>query len=292
MAIKVTAPASAANLGPGFDHLAAALSIRLELATTDEAGWIYEHTGPGEPGTLPDESLVVEAIESVLGDRPDEGLSMTSSIPVGCGLGSSGAAVVAGLLMGAALADRDPDPIELLRLGAGLEGHPDNVAASLYGGLVNVVSTGLGMEVQSLVPSTSVRPLILLPRERLSTAEARAALPAEVPLRSAVATSARASGLLAMLTGTAESTSARLWEFTGDVIHQPFRAPLMPETDVAVKKLRTEGIAAAISGAGPAVICLVLRGDESGTREVAGQLEGWELLELDWDTEGARVERG
>jgi homoserine kinase len=286
--VKVRVPASTANLGPGFDHLAAALSLELELSSGGE-GWRYIHEGPGEPDEPPDGQLVASAIESVLGHTPDVGLEMRSSIPVGRGLGSSGAAIVAGLLMGSALAGHEPDAIELLRLAGGLEGHADNVAASLYGGVINVVPTSSGDEVQQLLPGKSVRPLILLARERLSTQEARDALPATVPMADVVASSSRAAGLLAMLTGTSDATAARLWEFTNDVLHQPYRAPLMPRTAEAISTLRNAGIAAAVSGAGPSIVCLVVRGDEAGTRQVAGELEGWELLELDWSSDGARI---
>jgi homoserine kinase len=290
--VKVSVPASTANLGPGFDHLGAALSLRLELRTVDGSGWTYVHEGSGAPKTPPNGALVRQAMEAVYEDAMTVGLEMKSSIPVGRGLGSSGAAIVAGLLLGCALGDKRPDPVELLPVAAGIEGHLDNIAASYYGGLVNVVSqAATGWDVMRFRPVSSLRPLILLPAQGLSTQEARSVLPEQVQLKDAVANSSRASGLLGMLTGSTESTSARLLEATNEVIHQPSRASLMKKTTKAMKALREEGIAAAVSGAGPSVVCLVIKGEEERVREEAAAMTGWELLELDWDLEGARIHR-
>jgi homoserine kinase len=287
--VTVTAPASTANLGPGFDHLAAAVSLSLELRTREGTGWTYTHEGSGPPDSPPDGSLVRRAIEAVLGEPSTHAIVAHSSIPVGRGLGSSGAAVVAGLLMGYALKGVAPDPIELLRLGTGLEGHADNVAASLYGGLVNVVATASGTEILRFKPDRSVRPLILLPRETVATTEARSVLPLQVDRDDAVSTSSRAAALLAMLTGAASVTAAGLWEYTSDVLHQPYREPLMPRTAETLAGLRASGIAAAISGAGPSIVCFALRGEEQGVRSAVSKLDGWELLDVDWNTEGAKI---
>ena len=136
------------------------------------------HEGSGAPKTPPDGGLVRQAMEAVYDEAMTVGLEMKSSIPVGRGLGSSGAAIVAGLLLGCALADRRPDPVELLPVAAGIEGHLDNIAASYYGGLVNVVSQAAsGWDVMQFRPVSSLRPLILLPAKGLSTQEARGALP-------------------------------------------------------------------------------------------------------------------
>ena len=208
---------------------------------------------------------------------------------MGAGLGSSAAAVAAGLLIGCALEKRVPDPDQLLQLGAAIEGHPDNLAAALYGGLTLVVPVAGGVDVLGFRPTSSVRPFILLPRERLATSEARRALPEEVPLADAISNAARTAGLIALLSGAVSPGSDRLWTYTHDVLHQPHRAALMPETAAAMERLRGEGVPAALSGAGPSIVCLVLRGDESGTRTLTEELGGWELLELDWDAEGARI---
>lgn len=286
MAIKVVAPASTANLGPGFDCLAASVSLELELtATQGDGSWEIEVSG-SEPPT-PD--LVLRAAEAVAGDLPELHGTIRSEIPLEAGLGSSAAAIAAGLLLGCAISDRPPDAGELLQLGTQIEGHPDNLAASLYGGLVLVVPVAGGTDVLPFVPTSSVRPFILLPRERLATAEARRVLPKQVPLSDAIANGSRATGLVALLSGVVSPSSDRLWTYTQDLLHQPYRSPLMPHTAEALEKLRGEGVPAALSGAGPAIVCLVVRGEEEGTHKAIAQLEGWELLELDWNTDGARI---
>jgi homoserine kinase len=129
-----------------------------------------------------------------------------------------------------------------------------------------------------------------VPDERLSTAEARGALPDQVPRDDAVANISRTAGLVAVLTGAVEATPERLLACTEDRIHQPYRASLMPRTSDVVAALREAGIPAAVSGAGPSVLCLVAAGHEDSVREASGTLDGWKLLELDWDSRGAYIE--
>jgi homoserine kinase len=286
VAIKIAAPASTANLGPGFDCLAAALSVSLEVsASQGDAGW--EVIVPG--GDPPSANLLVRAAEAVAGEVAGLGGTIRSEIPLQAGLGSSAATIAAGLLLGCVVAEKEPDLGELLQLGAQIEGHPDNLAAALYGGLTLVVPVAGGLDVIPFVPTSSVRPLILLPRERLSTSEARRVLANEVPLSDAIANSARATGLVALLCGVVSPSSDRLWTYTQDVLHQPYRAPLMPRTAEVLEQLRSAGVPAALSGAGPAIVCLIVRGEEEGTRKIAADLADWELMELDWSTESARI---
>jgi homoserine kinase len=284
--VKITAPATTANLGPGFDCLGAALGIGLELtASIGEGEWQIEARGD-EPPT-PD--LVLRAAEAVVEELPALHGTIRSEIPIQAGLGSSAAAVAAGLLVGCVIAERRPNLEELLQIGAPLEGHADNLAAALYGGLVLVVPSAGGLDVLPFTPTASVCPFILLPRDRLPTTEARRVLPEDVPLAHAIANSSRTTGLVALLSGTVSPSTDRLWTYTQDLIHQPHRAPLMPETAEALERLRGAGIPAAVSGAGPAIVCLVLRGEEEGTKQITRQLEGWELLELDWSAQGAQI---
>jgi homoserine kinase len=230
--------------------------------------------------------IVRRAIRATGGDdAPMTGL-IASEIPTARGLGSSAACVAAGLLLGCAASGRDVDRAELLRVGTEIEGHPDNLAGALYGGITLVLPDGSVMRFE---PAGGVRPLILVPNESLSTKEARKALPDELPRADAIANVARASGLLTMLTGAATATPEGLLECTDDRIHQPYRAPLMPRTAEAVAQLRERGIAAAISGAGPSVVCLVLRGSEDDVRSAAAELDGWKLYDVDWELEGARI---
>jgi homoserine kinase len=277
--VRVRAPASTANLGPGFDCLGAALTLSLTVEVRAVSEW-------PEGSRRTSEDFIPKAAGLVLGEVPNIGFDITATFPSGRGLGFSGAAIACGLMVGLALSGKDVDRSELLRVGTPMEGHPDNLAASLYGGITLVEPDG---SVLRFEPSGSVRPLVVIPDAKLSTKKARKALPDVVPRSDAVANIARASGLLAMLTGSAEATTGRLLECTQDLLHQPYRAPLMPRTSALIERLRSVGVAAAVSGAGPSVVCLVLRGTEDGAREACGELEGWRLLEVDWDLEGARI---
>jgi homoserine kinase len=270
--VRVRAPATTANLGPGFDCLGAALSISLDIDT--EA-----------PDELP--RIVRRAIrEGARAETADAKGAIVSDIPRARGLGSSAACVAAGLLLGAAQAGREVDRAELLRVGTPIEGHPDNLAAALFGGITLALPNRSVMRYE---PSGGVRPMILVPGSTLATKEARKALPDHVARDDAIANVARAGGLLTMLTGAATPARETLLECTEDRIHQPYRAELMPETFEVIGTLRERGIAAAVSGAGPSVVCLVLRGAEQEVREAAASMDGWTLLECDWDLEGARI---
>jgi homoserine kinase len=272
--VKVRAPASTANLGPGFDCLGAAVTLSLEI-DTDAGGALAK--------------MIRRAVRTTGGeDAPSNGV-VSSEIPTARGLGSSAACVAAGLLIGCAASGREVDRAELLRLGTEIEGHPDNLAAALYGGITLVRPDGVVMRYE---PAGGVRPLILVPSESLPTKQARKVLPESVPRADAVANAARVAGLLTMLTGAATATADALLDCTDDRIHQPYRAPLMPRTAETIADLRGRGIAAALSGAGPSVVCLVLRGQEDVVRSAAGSLDRWKLVEVDWDLEGARVVGG
>jgi homoserine kinase len=268
--MRVTAPASTSNLGPGFDCLGAALAIPLDVIRGD--------------GYLP--PIVERSVHAVAGSDVPVGGEVTSQIPVGRGLGSSGACIAAGLMLGCAITGKEPDLAELLRLGTEIEGHPDNVAASLYGGITLVLPNGSVMRYE---PAGGVRPMILAAPGPLATDEARKVLPEKIPRADAIANIARTSGLVSMLSGAAEATRERLLECTEDRIHQPYRAPLMPATTDAVSYLRGHGIAAAVSGAGPSLVCLVLRGSEDAVRTAALELDSFDLIEADWDLEGAKI---
>jgi homoserine kinase len=272
--VRVRAPASTANLGPGFDCLGAALTVSLEIDTTSSEN-------------LP--KIVRRAIAAVAGEGADAHGTISSDIPTARGLGSSAACVAAGLLLGAARSGDEIDRAALLRLGTPIEGHPDNLAPALLGGITLCLPDGTAIRYE---PSGGVRPLILVPGESLATKEARKVLPDDVPRADAIANAARTAGLLSMLTGAAEATRERLLECTEDRIHQPYRAPLMPRTSETIATLRERGIAAAVSGAGPSVVCLVLRGAEDEVRDAVSGIDGWRLLEADWDLEGARIVEG
>jgi homoserine kinase len=282
--VRVIAPATTANLGPGFDCLGAALSFRLELEATESSTTTIEVAGEGE-GEIDDsaDNLVLRAVAAVMGEVPPMRLRIGNEIPLSRGLGSSAAAVAGGLLLGCALSGTKPAPARMLELGLPLEGHPDNLAACLHGGLVLVLPD---RQVLRFEPTSAVSPMVLIPSQRLGTSSARAVLPDGVPFQDAVATSSRTAGLLSILTGAAPATREALLECTKDVLHQPYRASLMPETASALESLRAAGVPAVVSGAGPSILYLLTGGVHTG----APELEGWTKGSVGWDSRGARVE--
>jgi homoserine kinase len=290
--VKVSVPATSANLGPGFDCLGLALGLRDELEgelTDDGIG--VEVVGEGAGSVPLDEThLVLRAMRlafDALGERPAGlRLSCRNAIPHARGLGSSSAAIVGGLVLARALvadgAERLSDDA-LLALAVGQEGHPDNVAPALHGGFVvsGTDERGELFAVRSPVDAR-VSAVVFLPPEPLSTEVARGLLPATVPHADAAADAGAAALLVAALAGRTD----QLWRATRDRLHQEYRRPAMPASLDLVDRLRAEGHAAVVSGAGPTV--LVLTAD--GTDLAAYAPDGWRHLVLPVSTDGARVE--
>jgi homoserine kinase len=291
--VRVTAPATSANLGPGFDALGLALGLYDEVvAQVTGVGIRVTVTGEGEADLPGDEShLVARCLLTTLerlGAAP-AGIALTcrNAIPQARGLGSSSAAIVAGILAGRALVEdgerRLPDDA-VLRLATEIEGHPDNVAPCLLGGLTIAWLEEGGARAVRLSPSASVRPLLLVPEERGLTAHARAALPASVPHRDAAFNAGRAALLVPALTGSPELLMAA----TEDRLHQGYRSAGMPATAALVDDLRRSGIPAVVSGAGPSVLAFPATvGD--GTNEIP-VTAGWRALTPGVDVRGATVE--
>lgn len=265
--LRVRVPATTANLGAGFDCLGLALSLFNEVDAEEAEGLEIQVEGEGA-GELPTDAtnLVWRAARRVFDHvgRAPSGvrLHLRNAIPLESGLGSSAAATVAGLLIGNALLGNPLDDATVLDLAVDMEGHPDNVAPALLGGLVvagRADSGRLLVETVAVPPLTAV---VVMPAFRLSTAQARRALPATVPMADAVFNlSHTALTLLALQRGD----HAALAEAMADRLHQPYRAPLAPGLTAALDVARELGAAAAISGAGPAVIAFrSARPDEVG----------------------------
>lgn len=244
MRLLVRAPASTANLGPGYDVLAAALSLGLELEVEETGEFAVECDVPGVPCDAT--NLCVRAFERL---HSPGGVSfrISSAIPPAAGLGSSAAAIVAGLCA----ADR------MLSLGAPLfehaaelEGHPDNVAAALLGGFV--VCPGGAEPPVRIDPPTGLEGVLATPPGEVPTAAARATMPAEVPLGEAVHNVARASLLVL---GIARGELGLISRGLGDLLHQPRRRPLYPRSMELLERAGGAGaLGATISGAGPSVL--------------------------------------
>ena len=259
--VSVSTPASTANLGAGFDCLGLALNLRnvVELWDTGRGGGGLEIDVEGEgEDRLPtdDSNLVYRAAERVFnkaGKRPAGLLRLhaVNGIPLGSGMGSSAATIVGGLVAANALVEAGLARDEILRLAYEMEGHPDNAAAALYGGLTLVSAAGEELMARAL-PVPPMRVVIALPALRLSTAEARAALPAQVPLADAVYNLGHALFTVQALTGGDE---ALLRWAVGDRLHQPYRQRLIPGYAAVAAEARKAGAAAvALSGAGPSLV--------------------------------------
>jgi len=245
----VRVPASSANLGPGYDVLAAALSLHLELEVTEAGEFSIDVGGSGAPATR--DNLCVRAFEHL---HPADGLrfEMRSEIPIGAGLGSSAAAIVAGLMAAEHFYELALDHEELLAMAVDLEGHPDNVAAALYGGFV-ICSSDAGVpRATRFDPPEGVEAVLVIPGERVPTADARAALPPEIPLDDAVANVAAAAELVL---GIQRSDLTLIGRGLADRVHQPRRAALYPRSmELLAEAERLGALGATISGAGPSLL--------------------------------------
>jgi homoserine kinase len=296
-AVRVRVPATSANLGPAFDCAGLALTLHddVDFAVAD-AGLDVTVTGVGAEELSCDERhLVVRSFRAacdLLGWSPP-GLRVRAhnAVPQGRGMGSSAAAVVAGVVGAFELCPdvdvRDDDAV--LRLVSELEGHPDNVAACLLGGATLSWTTPAGARARRIEVAADVLPVVLVPGDTLSTHLARTLLPAQVPHADAAANAARAALLVLALS----SEPSLLLDATEDRLHQRQRAAAMPGTLALVDRLRDAGHAAVVSGAGPSVLVLTRRQDDAGT--VAGVTsltpDGWRAYPLQVDRGGARVSR-
>jgi homoserine kinase len=315
--VRVRVPATSANLGPGFDALGLALSLHDEVdAWVCESGLSIEISGEGaDLAGAGEDHLVLRAMRAafaVIGDQPPGiGLRCVNRIPHGRGLGSSAAAIVAGILAARALAEPGPPAADgaghlpeaaLLGLATEIEGHPDNVAACLGGGLTIAWTAGGQPRMVRLEPLSSIRPVVCVAPAPLSTEVARRLLPDLVPHQDAVANAGRSALLVAALTqlpaGSPEGAGAML-AATRDWLHQDYRAVAMPETGVLVGRLRAAGIPAVVSGAGPSVLALLggpERPDYGHHLDSLGSIVretgiAWHISSLDVERQGARVLR-
>jgi homoserine kinase len=289
--VVVTVPATSANLGPGFDSLGLALELRDSLRGSVTArGLSVEVDGEGVDDLARDEThLVVRAMRETFHrlevSPPGLELVCRNQIPHARGLGSSAAAIVGGVVLARALVaggvEALPDDAAF-RLAAALEGHPDNVAPALHGGLTVSGRDGGGGFYAVRVPvSPSIRSVAFVPPYPLSTKVARGLLPEQVPHADAAANSGRAALLVAALAGQPDL----LLTATDDLLHQPYRRAAMPDSLGLVDRLRADGHAAVISGAGPTV--LVLLAEDADLSSYAPV--GWRHLPLAVAPYGPRV---
>lgn len=287
--VRVSVPATSANLGPGFDALGLALDLRDRLeAEVIERGLVVEVDGVASDEVPLDEGhLVVRAMRAAFDELgvqpPGLRLRCENVIPHARGLGSSSAAIVAGvwlareLVAGGRLLLGDES---LLDLAARIEGHPDNVAPALLGGFVIAGQDpdGTFYAVPSEV-DPRIGAVVFVPPDAVTTEAARGLLPKEVPHADAAANAGRAALLVAALAGRPEE----LWRATADRLHQDYRRPAMPASLELVDALRAERVPAIISGAGPTVLAFT----DTTDGLMARCPEGWTALQLGIDSRGA-----
>lgn len=295
--VRLSVPATSANVGPGYDSIGMALELRDELtARVTGSGLTISVQGEGRGEVPLDEShLVVRAMRTgfeALGTQPPGlALECRNVIPHGRGLGSSSAAIVAGLSLarelvagGSLIVDDDA----LLAIGCDIEGHPDNVAPAMLGGLVvagreagSWYAVGAGVD-----PRVSV--VAMIPTAELPTEVARGLIPDVVPHSAAAANAGRAALLIAALAGQPE----HLFAGTRDFLHQEYRRAAMPESLELLDALRADGIPAIISGAGPTVLAFC--DAPTGASGSAGALmdrcpDGWMSRHLVLSADGVRL---
>jgi homoserine kinase len=272
-ALRVRVPGSTSNLGPGFDQLGVALDLFLEACfqrAPDGAG-LRVDAPPGWPA--PAQDRLLECLTAALGAPPTGSLTIASEIPIGRGIGSSGAATVAGLLLGRALAgDLYPDRKRLLALAIEFEGHPDNVGAALFGGAVaSCPHPEGGVTVLPLPLAERLEFALAWPDQPLFTPAARGVLPRSLSREDAVFNARRLTLLLA---GLASGRGDLLAEGLEDRWHVPYRLPLLPGSKAAFGAARAAGaFGATLSGAGSALLALCPPGRGAAVAEaMAGEL--------------------
>jgi homoserine kinase len=329
----VRAPATSANLGPGFDALGLALSLHDEVeARVTDGGLVIEVAGEGGGTAAAGERhLVVRAMRAAFGaiggQPPGIALRCANAIPHGRGLGSSAAAICSGVLAARALAGADGTRLSdeaVFQLAVTLEGHPDNVAACLAGGLTiawtprpapaapvgagepgaaepGAAEPGVGgpgagepggARLLRIGVPAALRAVACVPAVPLATEAARQALPQTVPHADAAANAARSALLIAALTGAPHL----LLDATEDFLHQPYRAAIMPETASLLGALRRAGAAAVVSGAGPTVLVLSFDRQWPSAEAVDSIARetgiAWHVIPLHIDQQGAHVQQG
>ena len=301
--VRVSVPATAGNLGPGFDALGMALGVtdEVEVWALGARAVEIEIEGEGADSLPRDEThLMVRAIraaaDSVGASHTGLRIVAHNAIPHGKGLGSSAAAVVAGIaaLRGLIAEPELLGPEQMLRLATQFEGHPDNAAPAIYGGATAAWQDADGAHAVPLTVASGIETAVLIPQSVLPTKQARAVLPDLVPHTDAAFNVGRAALLVAALAGAPE----RLLAATEDRLHQDYRAAVLPAAHAMVKRLREQGFAAVVSGAGPSVLVmgenLAAAGLETGPLDWAEGIgdDHWRCVHTVGPVAGVTVTRG
>ncbi len=296
--VTVQVPATTANCGPGFDAVGIACTLynQLQLTITDSGGVQIENRGEGSE-TLPTDktNIAYQAVQAVFNQVgyacPGLSLVMTNNIPLARGLGSSAAAIVAGLFTANEILDLPLERAELLELATAMEGHPDNVAPALYGGITVSAMQQAKVETLRLLPQRPLRLVVAIPAFTLSTKAARQVLPKQVSLADSVFNVSRAALLVGAL---ASGEYIHLATALDDRLHQPYRQALIPGMPDVLAAAKSAGaFGAALSGAGPCLIAFTETNAEAIGQAMVAAFARHQVtadyVGLSIDTEGAKI---
>ncbi|HET7627978.1 MAG TPA: homoserine kinase [Bacillales bacterium] len=292
--LSICVPGSTSNLGAGFDSIGLAVNRYLRLEAVEDANWQFDLASPQLEGLPTDENnLIAKTVRHVAAEAgaaaPACRVRMTCELPTARGLGSSAAAIVAGIELADRLLNLELSPEDRLKTACLLENHADNLAASLFGGLVITAKDGSDTyHFQAGTPGIEM--VVLVPVFQLKTVAAREVLPQDLPFQSAVAGSSFANLMVAAIMKNDWATAGRMME--KDLFHQPYRESLVPGLKQVAKAARGAGAyGAALSGAGPAMIAFVEpgKGDQVAKRMRAASPAA-EVIVLRPDGRGAKSE--
>ena len=263
---KIKVPASSTNLGPGFDTLGIALNLYLTVEIGEETEeWIVEHNN-GRYIPTDQHNYIVKSALSVSPNLAPHHIIINSEIPIARGLGSSSSALIAGIVMANLIGDLNLTSEEILNKAVAIEGHPDNVAPIVYGGLISAMYFHKRAElICEKLPTPVWNALAFIPNRKLSTKVSRNILPEQLPFWNGIRTNSASLMLVTALYNRDYRTAFRMMEM--DLIHEPFRKELVPELNEVRKLAHTIGIHGTyLSGSGPAIITY-------GTREKMSKLQ-------------------
>jgi homoserine kinase len=285
-------PATTANLGPGFDAFGAAVSRYLYARSVPGRDQSERVRATGEGArevATGDDNLIWRCLVRFCAEHdvavPDIGLRIHNEVPLERGLGSSSAAIVAGLALARHVTDTQVGDLDLIATATDIEGHPDNVAPAVLGGLVICVSDDAGRLVtRPAQPAPRLRPVVMIPQTRQLTTAARAVLPESLCRGDVAHQAARAGHVVGALLGAWPIAAAA----AGDLLHEPARLAVMPATGAVIGELRAHGLHAWLSGAGPTVTAAVPRADVTAleTCRSVGAAHDFTVEVLDWDRGG------
>ncbi|MEK4850397.1 homoserine kinase [Paenibacillus sp. FSL H7-0756] len=262
---RVKVPASTANLGPGFDTLGMALSLYAWIEMEEAAETVFHLYGDEMAGVPRDKSnLLYKVAQMVFAEArvqvPELSISMYSEIPLTRGLGSSATAIIGALAAANAMIGSPLSQAKLFDMATAIEKHPDNVGASLFGGIITAVWDGEHADYIRIEPPQELEFLVVIPEFELETVKAREALPAEITMSDAVHNISRTSLLTAAL---AAGRLDLIGTAMQDRLHQPYRAPLVPGMEKLLAEAPGHGaLGIALSGAGPTLLCMVDRSEQ------------------------------